>query len=147
MHRYRLLIGTIALASVSQAVAQPVQTCRIDGFAAASQARANGFQFVTVDSTATTCDVENASVVVSAPQDREARCRLRLFAGQPLTPGWTLFRIVIEFSPPNARAVLSPLPAGKLLSVTVPKGKTGLFTIRKVHLRGADCDKWREAFG
>jgi hypothetical protein len=99
-----------------------------------------------VNATASTCEVDNAILVVAAPQDHDARCRVRLFAGQPLAAGWTLHRVVVEFSPPNATASISPLPFGKLLTVTVPRGRTGLFTIRIVHLRGADCDRWRDAF-
>lgn len=146
MYRYRLLTGAIGLALAGEAAAQTVHTCRIDGFDAIASARASGFQFALTDSNASTCDLENATVVVSAPQDRAARCRMRLFAGQPLSPGWSIRRVVVESSPQGAQHDLALLPNGRLLVMAVPKGVTGLFTVRKLHLRGADCALWRDAF-
>jgi hypothetical protein len=146
MHRYRLLVGAVILIA-AQAGAEPVKTCRIDGFPAVSLARANGFQFAQLDSDASTCMFDNASIVVAAPQDRGAQCRFRLFSGQPLSAGWTIRRIVVEFSSQGTQAELTPLPNGQLLTMRVPKGKTRLFTIRRVHLRGSDCQAWRDAFG
>jgi hypothetical protein len=109
-------------------------------------ARANGFQFVRLASDASECRLENATVVVSAPQNRDAHCRLRLFTGSPLRPGWTLARMIIEQNPESAQSDLRLLPSGWQLTMTVPAGRTGLFTIRRVKLRGSDCDRWRDAF-
>lgn len=147
MHRYRMLAGAVALAAASQGPAQQVETCRKTGFETISLARTNGFQFFRIDSNASECEIENATIVVSAPQDRDGRCRFRLFSGQPLNPGWTISRIVVEYSPPAARAEVGPAsPMGRVLTLTVPKGRTGLFTIRRVNLKGRDCGRWRDAF-
>lgn len=149
MHRHRLLLGIATLLAAGPAAAQPVAVCRIDGYAAILAARSGGFVFASVDTDASECQLDNASIVVSAPQSRSARCRLRLFGGQALEPGWTLSRVVIEFTPQAAQAEVGPAgsaTAGRMLSLTVPKGRTGLFTVRRVVLRGPDCDHWKDAF-
>jgi hypothetical protein len=147
MHWYRLLVGTVAASLSGFSSAQSVKTCPLDGFDVISLAQANGFQFAPIDSDASECEMDNASIVVSAPQDRAGHCRFSLFSGQPLNPGWELWHVIIEFAPQAAQARLSALlPAGRTLTLTVPKGKTGVFTIKRVVLRGNKCSRWREAF-
>lgn len=146
MHRYRLFTGAIALALAARGSAEPVEICRIKGSAAVSQARGNDFQFGRIDTDASECDLENASVVVSAPQERDGHCRVKLFSGQRLNLGWDIRFIAVEFRPQSAQFGLSGSPTGWTLTLTVPKGKTAMFTVKKVHLRGPDCSHWRRAF-
>jgi hypothetical protein len=148
MHRPHLRTALVITPLLQFAIGSPAAAlvnCKVDAVDVFKAARDADFTFKLIQTDATSCELDESTIVIAAPLDRNVRCRFAVLADQALGNGWQLVKLNYSASD-GADVELTKGQSGWLFDIRAPRARTSLVSIRSIIARGNKCKHWREAF-